>query len=145
MAPFLWVDYIYDSEGKQVSYRSFGECFEKNLLPNGFLQSREPNNIVGLDSSLESDFQKKLDFYKINGPFTYFVQLENEFDCNSLCEPNLFYINRELNHGVPHKECLQATSDAWGSSAAVKNYGEVGAALSITAGILLILASACSV
>ena len=77
--------------------------------------------------------------------FTFFVQLEKEYNCNSLCEVNLFYINKDLDHGIPHKECLKATSDAWGSSATVRNYGEVGAALSITGGILLLFAAACSV
>ena len=37
MNPFVWRDYIYDKDGEQISYRSFKECFEKNLLPNGFL------------------------------------------------------------------------------------------------------------
>ena len=47
MTPFVWGDFIFDKNGKQVAYRSFRECFEKNLLPNGFLQAREVSNIVG--------------------------------------------------------------------------------------------------
>jgi hypothetical protein len=96
MAPFVWADYIYDKEGEQVAYRSFKECFEKNLLPNGFLQEREISNVLGQEKTLEEDYSKKTDFYKANGLFTYFSQLEKEFECNSICEPNLFYIHQEL-------------------------------------------------
>ena len=128
-----------------MAYRSFRECFEKNLLPNGFLQSREVSNIVSIESTPEKDYSKKIDFYKPNGLFTYFAQLEKEYECNSICEPNLFYIHEQLQRGVPHVDCLKKFNESWGSDVGNENYGEIGAALAITAGVFLILASCCSI
>ena len=96
MQPFIWKDYLFDKNGKQVSYRSFRECFEQVLLPGGFLQAREKSNIIGMETTTEAEFDNKKEFYKRNGLFTYFAQLEIEFGCNSICEPNLFFINKEL-------------------------------------------------
>ena len=73
MLPFIWNDYLYDKSGKQISYRSFKECFEKVLLPNGFLQTREKSNVVGQDAKTEEEFGWKQYFYQRDGLFTYFA------------------------------------------------------------------------
>jgi len=47
---------------------------------------------------------------------------------------------------VPNSECLKKSSEAWGSEMGEEeNYGEIGAALAITAGVFMILASICSI
>jgi hypothetical protein len=81
------------------------------------------------------------DFFSENGVATYLAKMENNFECSSFCEPNLFFINKDLSEGRPRKECIQASADTWGSSKSYKSYGKIGAIFSIVTGTIMMLAA----
>ena len=71
----------------------------------------------------------------------YLAKMEQNFECSSFCEPNLFYINKDLSEGRPRKECIQASADTWGASKSYKSYGKIGAIFAISTGMIMVLAA----
>ena len=108
--PLIWNDFKFDSDGNHLSFSNYKECLDTVLVPQRIVNQTEDS----------------IEFFQRDGVFTYLGQLERDYQCSSLCQPNLFYIGRDLNEGKPIKECAQAISDSWGNSNSYKDYGKIG-------------------
>ena len=51
-------------------------------------------------------------FYK-EGGYDFFVGLEAEFKCASVCKPPLFYITYDISEGKPDQGCIIPVQDSW--------------------------------
>ena len=125
----VWKDFKFDQDGNYISFSSYKECLDNVLVPQRIVNQTEDS----------------IEFFKRDGVFTYLGQLERDYQCSSLCQPNLFYIGRDLNEGKPTKECAQAISDSWGNSKSFQDYGKIGGGISIALGIIMMLALFCSI
>ena len=45
------------------------------------------------------------------GGFDFLTDLENRYDCASLCETPLFYLTKDVSLGPPPIDCVTATVD----------------------------------
>ena len=132
--PMIWKDYKYDKDGNQISFSTFQDCLNQALIPGQILTKGK--------SPEEQAKVKK--FFEDDGLFTYLTQLEKDYKCSSVCQPNLFYITKELSEGRPLKECILATADSWVNTKSFSNYGEIAAILAFITGAILILSMVCS-
>jgi len=49
-------------------------------------------------------------FFSTKG-YDFLGELEDKYDCASVCTLPLFYINKEISEGKPEKECIQGMYD----------------------------------
>ena len=113
LTPIIWQDYRYDLAGNKIAYHSFLECFEEKLMPSAYL-IRDPKA-----DTIESVRQEQAsldEFFKRNGLFTFMAQLEQDYECAGLCEPNLFYIQRRMDEGPPTTDCMSAPYLLWNTN-----------------------------
>ena len=67
-----------------------------------------------------------------------------DYDCNSLCQTNLFYIHKDMSEGSPqvdNRECVAAPGQVWGQQYNERyiDFGKVTAGLAISLGIVMLL------
>ncbi len=49
---------------------------------------------------------KEIDSFYKEGGYDFFVSLEEEFKCASVCNPPLFYLTYDISEGKPEKGCI---------------------------------------
>ena len=118
-------DYLMpmDATGTVKNYETcYNETLKAEMAKLSESDSADAKNIL--------EFQKE--FFE-NGGFELFAELEEEYECASLCSAPLFYLTKDINAGSPPQDCVQA-----GIMALTGQTG-VGAAAVVT-GLLLLVA-----
>ena len=77
------------------------------LAPNG----------AGLVPNTHRPSQEIKDFFE-SGSYDFFLQLEEDFECASVCQPALFYLSLDISEGAPKADCIGIVQDDWMALAA---------------------------
>jgi hypothetical protein len=88
---------------------TYRECYEKALKPMFDDEANKPESQKDPELAETMLFVDK--FFN-QGGYDFLTDLENTYECASLCETPLFYLTKDVRLGKPQIDCVTATVDA---------------------------------
>lgn len=92
--------------------RNYQECYEKGLKPKFDAEKEKADGEK--DEQLAATMQM-VDLFFGKGGFELLADLEDKYDCASICTAPLFYLTKDVKEGPPKQDCLTAALDDIGS------------------------------
>lgn len=112
--------------------RTYKQCYEEGLKPKFDAEKEKPEGQK--DEQLATTMAMVETFFD-KGGFELLADLEEKYECASICSAPLFYLSKDVKVGPPTKDCLTAALDDIGS--------QMGPAIVCAlAGILLLISVA---